>query len=198
MTRRPRAFVINTPRQLATLAHPSRQRLVDDLAGHGPSSVAETAGRLGRRPEGLYYHVRALLKAGLIVLDKKRRAGRRWEAVYRLVAPRLKIDRKLRSKSFIRAQADLCAVTLRALARDYRAALESGAFAADGPRQNLLLRRHITRLNADELRRLNRYLAGIAALLEKSKPPRTGNLYGLTVVLTPLNSPGDQHADDSR
>ena len=188
MARQPRTFVIDRPRQIAALAAPLRGRIVDDLAGNGPSSVTEIAARLGQRPEALYYHVRSLIKVGLVVLDSKRRSGRRWEAVYRLVAPRLKIDRRRRSKAFTRACADLCAANLRAAARDYRAALEDGSCTMEGPAPNLLIRRHVTHLDADGLRRLNEHLTAIADLLEKANRSGSGDLMGLTVVLTPLRS----------
>lgn len=183
-----RTFVIDRPRQIAVLAAPLRGRIVDDLAGNGPSSVNEIAERLGQRPEGLYYHVRALVRVGLLVIASRRRSGRRWEAIYRLVAPRLKIDRRQRSKAFIKACADLCAATLRAAARDYRSALEDGSSAAEGPSPNLVIRRHVAHLDAPGLRRLNKHLAAIADLFEEAGRFGTGELIGLTVVITPIKS----------
>ena len=185
MARQPRKFLIDQPSQVTALAAPLRWRIVDALAVGGPSSVSEVAQRLACRPEGLYYHIRALLKAGLVVLAEKRRAGRRWEAVYRLAAPRLMIDRRQESKAFKEALARSCAAALRAAARDYRAALEHPDVDRKDAARGLILRRHAARLSARDLERLHVYLAKIAELFEQNRPIRDGREYGLTLVLTP-------------
>jgi DNA-binding transcriptional ArsR family regulator len=82
--------IVRTHKQLAALASASRQEVADVLAAMGTVSVAELTSALGRPADALYFHVRALERAGLI-----RRAGYRFrqghkEALFRTVAPELR------------------------------------------------------------------------------------------------------------
>jgi DNA-binding transcriptional ArsR family regulator len=183
MARGPSKFVIRRAEQLVALASPVRCRIVDALSASGPSSVRQIAARLGRKPESLYYHIRALVDVGLVVSREKRRVGRRAEAVYQLVAPRLIIDPKQRTAAYADALAGTCAALLRLTARNYRAAIDRGDFVLDGARRNLMVRRCIARLDRAGLARLNRYLEGIGDLAEKRE---AGQTIALTVVLTQL------------
>jgi DNA-binding transcriptional ArsR family regulator len=58
---------INEPRRLAALASPLRMELIGALRTHGPASIRELAAQLDRPADGLYHHVRTLLKAGIVV-----------------------------------------------------------------------------------------------------------------------------------
>jgi predicted transcriptional regulator len=51
-------------RQIRALASPIRQDILDALTAIGPCSVSELAAAIGRPADGLYYHIRHLLKAG--------------------------------------------------------------------------------------------------------------------------------------
>src|SRR5262245_47733719 len=52
---------------VAALASPVRQEIIDTLEALGGATIAELAGALGRPADGLYYHVRRLVRAGLLV-----------------------------------------------------------------------------------------------------------------------------------
>ena len=186
MVRRRSRFVIRRAEQLVALASPVRCRIVDTLSAGGPSSVRQIAARLGRKPESLYYHIRALVDVGLVISKGKRRVGRRAEAVYQLVAPRLIIDPRQRTTAYADALAETCATLLRLTARNYRATIDRGDFVLDGARRNLMVRRYIARLDRAGLARLNRHLDGIAALSEDHKDARAAETFGLTLVLTQL------------
>ena len=73
--------------QLKALVSPVRQDIVDTLQTLGTASTTDLAEQLGRPADGLYYHVRALLKAGLVVPAGTRPQGGRNEALYRTAAP---------------------------------------------------------------------------------------------------------------
>lgn len=186
MGARRKTFVIRRADQLTALSSPARCRIVDSLSAHGPSSIREIAARIDRIPESLYYHVRALEKVDLVVLEERRKANRREEAVYRLVAPRLVVDRKQRSPAYKEALARSCDAFLRLAARDHRAAVERGSLALHGTRRNLAVRRCTARLSENDLGRLNRLIDQAFDLLEKRDRPQRDERYGLTVVLTPL------------
>ena len=174
--------------QLSALGSPVRWAVTECLSVHGPSSVRELAARLGRLAESLYYHVRLLVKVGLVVVDHERKAARRSEAVYRLVAPRLMVDPKRRSAEFLSALAGTCATLLRQTEREHRAAVGRGGLALAGSGRNIMVRRGTVRLNRAGLAALNRALDGVLGVLEKHRDTRAGDPYAVTLVLTPLSA----------
>lgn len=52
----------------------------------GPSTVSQIAGWLSMRPDRLYYHLAALVEAGLLVERSRVRTGKRFGAVYDVAA----------------------------------------------------------------------------------------------------------------
>ncbi|UCE61655.1 MAG: helix-turn-helix transcriptional regulator [Phycisphaerales bacterium] len=186
MAKRDKVYVMRQAEQLAALSTPIRWQIVETLSVHGPSSVRQLAEHLDRKPEPLYYHVRALLSVGLVLVDSKRKANRRAEAVYRLVASHVMVDRKQRSRAYREALCRSCESFLRLAAREHRAAVERGDLAGEADLRSLMIRRHTGHLTRDGLRRLNRLLAQMEELLDKSESVRSSETYALTVVLTPL------------
>jgi DNA-binding transcriptional ArsR family regulator len=81
-------LVIDKPEQLKALGHPLRVRVLEMLGGEEEAdwqlTNRELAQRLGVDPGHLHFHVRMLLKAGLIELADAGRKGR--EKPYRAVA----------------------------------------------------------------------------------------------------------------
>ena len=78
-------LVLDKPEQLKALGHPLRVRILEMLGQDGEWQLTnrELAQRLGVDPGHLHFHVRMLLKAGLIELAE---AGRGREKPYRAVA----------------------------------------------------------------------------------------------------------------
>jgi len=61
------------------------QRRLDVLMAmeaHAPCSIADLAAAMGCPPAGLYRHVRALVRAGLLQAAGRRPVGKRWASVY--------------------------------------------------------------------------------------------------------------------
>ena len=79
-------LVLDKPEQLKALGHPLRVRVLEMLGVEGESRLTnrELAQRLGVDPGHLHFHVRMLLKAGLIELADENGGGR--EKPYRAVA----------------------------------------------------------------------------------------------------------------
>src|SRR5258708_3778839 len=86
-----RPHVIRGARQLAALAAAARQEIVDVLEQMGTVSVAELAAALGRPADALYFHLRALARAGLVRRAGHRARSGRQEALYRTVKPELRL-----------------------------------------------------------------------------------------------------------
>ena len=79
-------LVLDKPEQLKALGHPLRVRVLEMLGQEGDWQLTnrELAQRLGVDPGHLHFHVRMLLRAGLIELADS--AGRGREKPYRAVA----------------------------------------------------------------------------------------------------------------
>lgn len=119
--RRAKGETLLTLRQLECLESPVRIELFGALRALGPSSIRDLGRYVGRRPDTLYYHVRALQDVGLVVVHEQRAAGARREAVYRLKEKpygfrALREDRAYRA-SAVRAARNVSRVALRHYAR---------------------------------------------------------------------------------
>ncbi len=89
-------LVLDKPEQLKALGHPLRVRTLEmlggDREGEGELTNRELAQRLGVDPGHLHFHVRMLLKAGLIELVEREK-GR--EKPYRAVARTFRVAPEL-------------------------------------------------------------------------------------------------------
>lgn len=71
---------------IRSLDSQTRLAIVGALRSVGPSSMRELAEYLHRTPDGLYYHVRHLMRVGIVEKAGRRPVYRRYEALYRLTA----------------------------------------------------------------------------------------------------------------
>jgi DNA-binding transcriptional ArsR family regulator len=188
---RPRAsrrHVVTDPKQLAALASPARQEIVDVLARMGDASVAEVAAALGRPADGLYYHLKALLRVGLVVEAGSRRRQARGEALYRTVAEEVMLRYDIGHEGRIVA---IVGSMLRLGGRDFRRALTSGRAAVSGPGRELWALRLTGWLPAGNVRALNREIKRLRDVVTKGSDAtgsrRGRRLYAVTVLLTPLD-----------
>ena len=90
MSKRDPVHTIYSKKELMALASSARQEIIDVLAQMGIVSVAELAETVGRPADTLYYHLRILKKAGLVIHCGSRVIQGRREALYR--ARNLNID----------------------------------------------------------------------------------------------------------
>lgn len=169
---------------LRALASPVRQELLDLLARSGPASVADLGRLLGRPADGLYYHLRALERAGLVrSADSRGRAGRS-ETVYRstLREPAVRHDPSPGGNSPLVTA--IVASMLRLGARDFRRAAANRDVRAFGPARELWALRVTGWLTPSELRDVNRRVSALRDSVGSPGPGR--RLYAVTVLLTPL------------
>lgn len=144
-------LTIMGPEQLRALGHPLRLRVLDALNEGEALTNHALASRLGVDPGRLHFHVRLLLRAGLIELCQVE--GCR-EKPYRAAASTIRVASELVSPGVARgAQAALLGSVERGLA----------AFSADGRFRSAQLTARIT---PDQMRELVREVARKAAALE--------------------------------
>src|SRR4051812_28092657 len=77
--------------QLACLASPVRNEVFMQLRTIGKASVGDIAKVLGKSPEAVHYHVKALVAAGLAREAFRRPGVKKPEFVYEPVGKRLKL-----------------------------------------------------------------------------------------------------------
>jgi len=166
-----------------------RQEIVDVLEQLGTVSVAELAATLGRPADALYFHLRALTRAGLVVRCGSRARPGGSEALYRTVAPELRLQYEPDVAANREAVSAIVASMLRLATRDFTRALRRGGVVVDGPGRELSAVRKVGRLSAAQIARLNR---GIATLVREVSASRgRGRLYAVTLTVTPLDHRND-------
>src|SRR5262245_38866633 len=84
-------LIIEQAEQLKALGHPLRLRVLEMLGGEGqePLTNRELANRLGVDPGHLHFHVKMLLRAGLI---ERTEGGKGREKPYRAVASTVRVS----------------------------------------------------------------------------------------------------------
>src|SRR6267378_2897731 len=87
-------LMIERAEQLKALGHPLRLRVLEMLGGEGekPLTNRELAQRLGVDPGHLHFHVRMLLRAGII---ERAQGGKGREKPYRAVATTMRVAPQL-------------------------------------------------------------------------------------------------------
>ncbi len=180
-----RRFVISRLDQMSAIRSPARQEILDVLARMGAASLAEVAAVLGRPADALYYHVRVLERVGLIVPAGTRAGARRSERLIRAAAGEFALRYASPTPSQARAVAGIVASMLRLGARDFRRALANAGNRVEGAARDLWALRTTGWLTEEQVAGVN---GGMQALSRRfSGPPRRGRLYGITILLTPLD-----------
>jgi DNA-binding transcriptional ArsR family regulator len=177
--------VIRNGKQLAALTSATRLELLDVLTEMGTVSVAEIATALERPADALYFHIRLLKQAGLVRQVSYRFRNGRKEALFRTVAPELWLDYEQHSEKNRTAINAIISSTLRLGIRDFRRAYQRGDLTVSGERRELWVLRKTARLSPAEIGVVNRSIKRLK--LAVSKPQGRGRLYGITVLLTPLD-----------
>lgn len=173
---------VREARQIEVLASGVRQEIVDALQTLGPCTIAALGAHLGRANDSLYYHVRLLERAGLVLA----RGDARFD-----VPGRLALDVEPRTARERRTLLALVGSALRLAQRELAAALDGGAARfRRGPARNAWGARGKGWLTRDELAQVRAHLEAASAIVHAARPRRGARLCSLTFVLTPsLPSP---------
>lgn len=181
-------YIIRSRKQLDALKAAARQELLDVLSSMGTVSVAELAVALDKPADSLYYHLRILQKAGLVVEDGTREDAGHNERLYRAVASDLRLAYRPGPQGNAEMITPIVDSMLRLTSRDFKAAFTDATTVVEGPQRELWATRTTGWLTEQQVEELNQHLASMQQTTVSS-PPRDGGerLYALTMVLTPLN-----------
>lgn len=183
-------YILESLSQLQAISSPIKQEIIDVIQSRGPSSISDIAEELGRPADGLYYHVKALLKEHLLIevgaskkagQRKKRydtsRSGSLMEAGYDQSDP----DK-------IMAMNQIVSSMLKIAMKDYSAGINSTAAVVEGEGRNLSACRIKGRLTDGEVRKVNRLLAELFSVFSHQKKDSSENLYSIAWVLAPIEA----------
>ncbi len=178
-----------TPEQMRVLIAPARVEILEAIQAHGPQTAADLAERLGKAPDRLYYHLKKLVKIGVLVEQGPREvaAPGRNGAVYAVAAKGgigMELDPSSRAERAVWARG--ARTVLRQVTREIERALDSGDVRTSGKRPNLALSRTKAWLTDADLVAVNRHLLAIENLLRKRSARGAGRLHALTISLSPL------------
>lgn len=189
-----RLLPITRPGQVRALTSTLRQDIVDLVQAMRQASVPELATQLGRPADALYYHVRALQRAGLLVEAGARRRGRHAEVLYSTPDPSRRLILKYRAggKTATAPMRTLVASMLRSARTEFDAAIGDADCIVDGPRRELWAGRAKGWLTPAELARVNRHLMQLDKLLSAPRSAKRNRLYSLQFVLTPSTARRDE------
>jgi DNA-binding transcriptional ArsR family regulator len=178
---------VDDPKKIALFATPVRVELVTAIqALGGEATVAELAVQLGRSADGLYYHLHALARGGLLV-EREGANGRS----YRLTVPEgqsLRLRYKPGATANAKSVAKVATSMSRLAQRDFLRALGDADTVAEGPKRELWAARLRGWLDPDELAEVNALLRRLADLLLATRPTRKGKLVALHWMLAPLDA----------
>src|SRR5690348_7717338 len=180
-----RRAIVSRLDQLSALASPGRLELVDTLSRLGQASLAELAEALGRPADGLYYHVRALERVGLVHTAGSRTVGGRRERLVAATGSEYMLRYEAAPPARARAVNGIVAGMLRLGIRDFRQAFVPGPNRTHGPVRDLWALRSTGWLTDAQLRAVNREIEELKTSV--SRPVPAGRLYAITIVLTPLD-----------
>ena len=178
-------FIVQDKKQLSALTSSARQEIVDVLSQMGTVSVGELAATLGRPADALYYHLRVLKRVGLVLRAGYRGRGVREEELIRTVSADLQVQYQSGKGGNGKQIGMIVASMLRLGIRDFHHAFQSGNARVSGSARELWALRKTGWLTPEEIVNLNQSMKGLAKAA--SKPRGQGRLYGITLLLTPLD-----------
>jgi predicted ArsR family transcriptional regulator len=154
-------LILRKPEQWEALFSPVRLEIVQNLELHGPSSIAEIAGELGRTPHSLYHHFHKLVEVEILQIDETRRIGRRDEAVYSVQGRPVILSYEPDNAETRELRVKAASSLLRQAARDYERSLQSATRPAEQPE----VRRYRVRLRPSSAKQIQKHLNAIVQLI---------------------------------
>jgi hypothetical protein len=184
-----RTYYIKDVKAIRVLASPFRQLLIDSIVSRGPMTVAQLATLVNRQPDRLYYHVRLLLRVGLLL--ERQADGDRGESEYDVPGRPMVLDYGTKSGTQRKAVGRVVAALMRTAQRDFRNAAAEGAVRVDGPRRELWSGRAEGALSPADLEKVNQHLLAAIAIIQKPRAASAAKSYQLTWSLTPTLADGE-------
>lgn len=185
-----RTYWITDARQIRALASVARQEIVDAVTSAGPCTIAVIAETLGVPPDRLYFHVRRLMKVGLLVSVGKNGKGREEASLYDLPGRPLRLGGGTSAKGGQRAVGEIHDGIVRLARRDIRRAARQGDVPVEGPSREFWVGRVRGWLTPVEIRKLNGLIEETLKLVREGRPRAGARPIAFSFVLAPPRRAG--------
>ncbi len=193
MPRATTSHLIRAPRSARALASSIRQEIVDALESAGPSTIAAIAILLEKKPDALYFHIRALERVGLVKRTATNGTGRKAAAVYDVPGRPMQLDYSGSATARAERLGPTLDSLLRLARRDVRRALTNPEARGEGEARDLWVARARGRVGPDGLRRINELLGECARIVREAEPSPDAIPVALAFALTPLSESHARH-----
>lgn len=192
--KRRKTFPLETAEQLRVISSPVRFAIIQALQHLGPTPVSVLGPRIGKKSNSLHYHIRELIRLGMLRQTGTQRSGARTEAIYDVVADRFVGEDLRRKRELQKATNDTVASLLRTAARDFANASDrADALAEKGKERNIFAQRFAARLTDEQLCEVNECLTRVEQIFTSNIGSEDGRMCALTAVLTPLIIPDEDN-----
>lgn len=185
---RKKVHVIRQARQVGALISPFRHHLMRTLSSIGPATVRELAEALGRSPESLYYHLRALERVGLIEDRSETGDERAYDTRARLMVT----DPSATAPAYLQAYKKSAAALLRLAERFFARAVDAQAAAKSRRPKTLRIQQLQVRLDAQAKRELARRLDELVEFLAEADRGHGSEAIAVTLVSSPTSGAEDE------
>lgn len=183
-------YILEKLSQLQAISSPVKQEIIDVIQSRGQCSIGDIADELGRPADGLYYHIRALVKDQLLVeVGFTKKTGQR-EKIYNTSqsGSLMEAGYDQSDPEKVDAMNKIVSSMLKIALKDFKAGLNSKVAVVEGDGRNLSACRIKSRLTYNEVRRVNSLLAQVAAVFNHQRQENTENLYSIAWVLAPIEA----------
>lgn len=180
-------FRVRRADQMRVLASAARQEIVDDVQMLGECTAADLAHELGRPADGLYYHLRVLVEAGLLV-STQQGSGPRGEARYAIPEAQrsIRLDYDTADPEQATAVKAAVATMLRTANKDFAAALVPGTITT-GEKRELWAGRQKGWLSEAELREANILIERLNTLFDQPRSAKRDRMFSFSYALAPVS-----------
>ena len=179
-------LLLTEPAEVRATAGAVPHQLISVLERERRGTVTELAGHLGLPPGSLYYHVRKLRDAGILLEGERRTTGGRDEVVYELAGREVVYDPEANTPPFLTELARTIRTRLRWLERACVKALSHPKTLRKGKQRNLMLAHHHARLGPRDRAELHRRIEELEAFLQERDDPRREDFVHVTFVMVPM------------
>ena len=180
-----KTYWIDNPAQISLLTSGMRQEIIDSISALGSCSIADLALELGVPADSLYYHVRKLVKAGLLVKQGIRNTARRDEVVYTVPDHNMHLKYEPNDPVNVESINKIISAMMRMAERDFHSGFTPDLATVEGEARNLWASRYKAWLTEEELGEINEILAKLVTILRRPKLPGDRKLYTITWVISP-------------
>lgn len=186
--KRKKSLKVNTPELWSAITSGVRFEIITFLSSSGPCSIAELAKLLNVAADGLYHHIKILMKVGMVVEIGFEKIGRQNQAIIDVAADQFHFDvhtQKAIADNIERLK-KLNSTIFRRSEQLFTQALESGVICFNNDERNAFLRSDIAWLKETEKKRAIELMNELLEIFEKGRNDSSGELYSLTFQFSPV------------